>query len=304
MIPLRGRMRIHREAWYREVVADERALAELKQRVELRDEDAVIPYIRLLSRQRGGSLGPLPELAWLQDKADLLRKEIVVPFEATVFRSSLLKTDYGDRGNYGHMYILIERAVRTLPDLIKGRNWAPIAAEVIQDLLEFSKRLPVLKKEFQQALDAATAERDRHPEAQEFAEDYPEEVEWVRETERRLDQLEIWVGKINRESINWFDEGEEDLEWEEREMRGLTPGEWALEQLSNLESQLESLHETLSYYWSELHTKGHPGEFGYRLSDDGSFSYQLDEAEGTFDEIVTWLRGGEGTRDLIEEILE
>jgi len=284
---------IHTENWHREAETMEQALSSLRRKVEERDESAVVPYVQLLERM-GKLGGPHPELHWLGEKTQGLRREILRPYHDYLYVGSLLgPTDYNDRTNLSRMYYLIERAVRVTEDVIEGKShWggpATFSPDVVAELIDFSQRLPEIKTTFAMAIHDALEKRDAHPKAQEFVDQLEEEIEWAREKIRNLEQFETWYDQITNSDISpeAYDEFDPDAPDE------LSDENVAAEELSQAWSAFDYLGELLHSYLSSLFTLGYPdpsdGFYG-PLSQDGHFIYQWDEMEANFYNGVHWIQ--------------
>lgn len=193
---------ILKEAWYEEIEKSPdalRALRGLRERVQRRDEDAVIPYLKTLYNLDKLE-APLPELSWLKDKVAVLESQIVDRFEEPVMIGSLIGSHIipREREDLRAIYSNVERATRVVVSLTEGGR-LPLSEWVIQataDLLEYSKNVPGLVDKFQAAVDEATRIRDADPKAIEFKDDFEAEVEWLRDHLKEMDRLEIVKKKL------------------------------------------------------------------------------------------------------------
>lgn len=283
------------EAW-RKLVAEDRQLEQLRRAVRDKDESAVIPYLQYLFRTNQVSPANVKELGWLEPEAKRLREEVWDPYsDAYGYLSEHLGDDVRseDPNSLSRLMGEVSRAMNTGGNLSKGwintnEEWA---LRSMASLINLSGRIPTLKEAFEKAIEDATAIRDKSRGAQEFKDQYKEELAKVQGVSKYMEALMEKHSKLDDILQGKYHEA----------MDGEASDDfvWLYEQLSEAENAMDHLFETLEHdYLRPLFQNGHPDERVGTIDEAGWLLTQVSRFESAVDDALHAVREMWGRRSI------
>lgn len=301
-------MSIHKEAWF-SIVSDDQQLEQLRQKVRAREEDAVLPYLNYLNRTNKMTPANTKELGWLKQKADRLYNEVVVPYWDEYYYLASLLGDGSKNEDPDSLWRLngeLMRAVNTATGFASGH---PLATNewVIKNteaLLRRSKQIPKLKRAFERSIERALEIRNRSPEAIAFAPQYKGELAHIREVTAYLEEIQRRMTLITDKSKIYFmdytdPETGDDIEWEDREWRGLTEGEAVAEMTDRANTSIDYLTEEMEERYLEPLLKNGFPRHGL-LADASDLLNDIREVENAYDTLRYYVQGLWDRRALVD----